>query len=107
MTAEEAWEELTEKFGRLERDGESPIYFWEPTASTPVSTNYTNKEYDEGWDFICSMDDLPLAYLVVKSPEAIGQIIVYAKWPRQGWSANPHVRHLVRHLIDELRGARS
>lgn len=103
MTAEEAWKELTEKFPYIVEDNCNPIYFWEPDVNTPVSIHHKPEDHAAGWRWTTFAEDIPLAFLVVKTFDAIGQVIVWAKWSRQGWSANPHVRHLVRHLIDELR----
>lgn len=48
------------------------------------------------------LEDLPDAYLVHKSPEALVGIVIYAKW-RGHWQANPFsVRGLVRKLLSLL-----
>lgn len=89
MTAEQAWEELKEKFHHREGT-EYLLYFWRPDESTPVTKSM--------------MEDLADAYAVVSVPEALGTIIVYAKWPERGWEPNPwDTRHLIRHLVDRLR----
>lgn len=87
--AEQAWEELKEKFHHREGT-EYLLYFWRPDESTPVTKSM--------------MEDLADAYAVVSVPEALGTIIVYAKWPERGWEPNPwDTRHLIRHLVDRLR----
>lgn len=100
MTDEQAWKELREKFPHLGTHGEKLLYFWEPDESTPVSTNIR-----PGWSWksVTTQEDLADAYAVVFAPYAPGTVMIYAKWPRQGWGVNPwNTRHLIRHLVDKV-----
>ena len=99
MTLENAWKELTEKFPYIAEDNCTPLYFWEPDVNTPVSVHHKPEDHGAGWRWTTFAEDIPLAFLVVRTMDAIGQIVVYAKWPRQGWEANPQTRHLINHLV--------
>lgn len=102
MTEQEAWSELAIKFPWVMEDGCSPIYFWEPGEDTPVAPQHAPSGHKDGWRWTTFAEDIPEAYLVVKTPDAIGTVVVYAKWPRQGWDANPQVRHLIVQLLSQL-----
>jgi len=105
MNAEDAWKELTEKFGWLERDGEKLLYFWEPEDNVPVDARFVD---DADRDRVRSLEDIPLAYAVTTMANATGQTVIYAKWERHGWEPNPwNKRHLIRHLVDRLNNAPS
>ena len=91
MTAEDAWKEMLGQLGSLKREGGRLLYFWETDD---------NARQRKGV--------VPLAYAVVSMPEATGQVVVFAKWEPRNWEPNPwNERHLIRHLIDELQGARN
>lgn len=52
-------------------------------------------------------DDVPLAFRVVSSDEAVCGVIVNADWEGGKWEANPwSTRPLIRHLISELAALR-
>ncbi|HML56020.1 MAG TPA: hypothetical protein PKC79_18140 [Solidesulfovibrio magneticus] len=104
MDMTEAFAELVAQVPSIVERGYAPLYFWEPDQTVPVSTNLTEADRLEGWDHIRAMEDIALAYLVVAAPHATGQTVIYAKWPLQGWSANPWCkRHLIRHVLDVSR----
>lgn len=101
MNEIEAFAELVDQQPSIVERGYAPLYYWEPDQSVPVSTNLTEADSLEGWGHIRAMEDIALAYLVVSAPHATGQTVIYAKWPLQGWSANPWCkRHLIRHILD-------
>ena len=102
MSVKDAWAEISAKFPWVIEEKSEPIYFWEPGPDTPVAPNHAASNHDAGWNWTTFAEDIPLAYLVAKTVDAIGQIVVYAKWSRQGWEANPQTRHLINHLIGHV-----
>jgi len=71
-------------------------YGQEPTEN--VLLRFSTKPEDN----VTGYDDIALEYAVVACPTALGGVIVYGRY-QSGWVANPSERHVIRHLLGEMK----